>query len=275
MINSILIPTDFSAVANNALAYALELAQKCNAKIHVLHVKQVPIADPVFPAETYQLYIDEINQAEQEGLNKIKQGVLNNTAIKWEWHSTTGFVNDEIIQHSLRLNVDLIVMGTTGASGLAEILVGSNAASVIGKSTIPVLVIPPGHRYKELKHVMYATDYNEPEFPSVSRMMFFAELYDAKVTILHIKTDYDRYFNAENNFFVKNKEALSHPDLTVINIENQEVIKGIDHHVAEGKVDLLVMAKHNRNFFDRLFHRSLSKQMAYHTQIPLLVLNKD
>lgn len=275
MINSILVPTDFSPVANNALAYALQLAQKCNAAIHILHVKQIPIADPVFPAETYQLYIDEINQAEQEGRNKLEQDLLQSTSVKWQWHSTTGFVNDEIIHHSNQLTVDLIVMGTTGASGLAEILVGSNAASVIGKSAIPVLVIPPGHAYGDIKHVMYATDYNEPEFPSVSRMMFFAELYDAKVTILHIKTDYDRYFNAEGNFFSKNKEAFSQPDITIINMENQEVIKGIDHHVAEGKVDLLVMAKHNRNFFDRLFHRSLSKQMAYHTQVPLLVLNKD
>jgi hypothetical protein len=104
--------------------------------------------------------------------------------------------------------------------------------------------------------------------------MYFAELFDARVTILHVKTSYDKYFDAEHNFFVRNKSNISHEDITIVNKENMEVTDAIEKQIEENHVDMLVMAKHSRSFFDRLFHRSLSKKMAYHTKIPLLVLYK-
>lgn len=274
MINTILIPTDFSEVANNALNYALQVAEKCGASIHILHVKQVPMIDATYPADTYQLYAAELEEYEQKSMQKLEESLLQKTTVKRTFHSVMGFVSDEIIAHAEAHNIDLIVMGTTGASGIAELLVGSNAASVIGKSITPVLVIPPAHSYKPLRHILYSTDYNEPEFPAVSRMMYFAELYDAKVSILHVRTDYDKYFNSENNFFVRNKKQFEKHEVNIINVEKGEVAENIDRSIDELGIDLLVMAKHNRSFFDRLFHRSLSKQMAYHSKIPLLVVHK-
>jgi len=275
MINAILLPTDFSDVANNALGYAVKLAEKCGAELHILHIKQIPIADPSFPAEAYQIYVDEIEKVEQEGVNKLKSSFIKESSAVCHFYSATGFVADEIMTFCKSQPIDLVVMGTTGASGLAELLVGSNAASVIGKSEVPVLVIPPNHNYKPIKHVMYATDFNEPELPAATRLLYFAELYDAKITVLHVKNDYDRYFNADNNYFLKNKERLSKHNITLIHEESDDVISTIDKYIDEHHVDLLVMAKHKRGFFDRLFHRSLSKRMAYHTKTPLLVLNKE
>jgi nucleotide-binding universal stress UspA family protein len=274
MINAILLPTDFSDVANNALGYAVKLAEKCRAELHILHIKQIPIADPSFPAETYQMYIEEIEKVEQEGVEKLKASFIKDSEVVCHFHSATGFVADEIMTFCKSRTIDLVVMGTTGASGLAELLVGSNAASVIGKSEIPVLVIPPNHTYKPINHIMYSTDFNEPELPAATRVLYFAELYDAKITVLHVKNDYDRYFKSENNYFLKNKESLAKHDINLVNEESDDVMSTIDKHIDEKHVDLLVMAKHKRGFFDRLFHRSLSKRMAYHTKTPLLVLNK-
>jgi nucleotide-binding universal stress UspA family protein len=275
MINAILLPTDFSVVAYNALSYAVKLAEKCGAELHILHIKQIPIADPSFPAETYQMYIEEIEKAEKEGVEKLKSSFIKDSNVVCNFHSATGFVADEIMTFCKSHTIDLVVMGTTGASGLAELLVGSNAASVIGKSEVPVLVIPPNHVYKAIKHVMYSTDFNEPELPAATRVLYFAELYDAKVTVLHVKNDYDSYFKADNNYFLKNKESLAKHDINLINEESDDVMSTIDKHIDDLNIDLLVMAKHKRGFFDRLFHRSLSKQMAYHTKTPLLVLNKE
>ncbi len=274
MINAILIPTDFSEVANNAIQYAVELAKKCNAHIHIFHAKQIPIADPAFPAEAYQLYVDEIARTEKEGFEHLKNGILNNVGLTVSFHSSTGFVADEILDYASNNNIDLVIMGTKGATGMAEVFIGTNAASVIDKAHLPVLVIPPGFKYKNIEHIIYATDYNEPEFPSVSRMMFFAELYDARVTVLHAKTEVDHYFNAEGNFFNRNLENFSHKKIAVINLNNKDASSAIEDWVDTQHADFLVLAKHNRNFFDRLFHRSLSKQMAYHSKVPLLVLNK-
>jgi nucleotide-binding universal stress UspA family protein len=274
MINNVLIPTDFSAVANNALRYAIELCKKTESTLHLLHIKSIPVMDASFPAETYQLILREMEEQTENGYANLESTELKPSGISYEVHSVTGFVTDEIIAFSKEKNIDLIIMGTTGASGLQEILVGSNSASVIGKSEIPVLVIPPSATYVEPKHILYSSDYAEPEFPAVSRLMFFAELFDAKVTVLHITTEFDKYFDSEHNFFARHKKQISRENVTVVNKSNTEVTEAIEKHISDHNVDMLVMAKHSRSFFDRLFHRSLSKQMAYHTKIPLLVLHK-
>jgi nucleotide-binding universal stress UspA family protein len=80
--------------------------------------------------------------------------------------------------------------------------------------------------------------------------------------------------NTERNFFKRNRENISHHDITVVNMDKIETTDAINQLIDEKKVDLLVLAKHNRSWFDRLFHRSFSKRMSFHTKIPLLVLNK-
>jgi nucleotide-binding universal stress UspA family protein len=140
---------------------------------------------------------------------------------------------------------------------------------------IPVLVIPKELSFNDFTRIVYATDYNEPEFPALMRLIYFAELFDCRLDVIHVKSDADRYFNAANHFFKKNKDKISYPNIHYIELEEGEVIEKINAYVAENSADLLVMAKHNRSFFDRLFHRSLSKKMAFHTKIPLLILVKE
>ncbi len=274
MITNILLPTDFSAPALNALNFAIDICNKTNAKLHVLHIKHIPVLDASFPAETYQLYLDEIEKTTSEGLQNLENDVLKKSNVKYELNTAIGFVNDEVQAYVKNNNTDLVVMGTKGASGLQEILIGSNTASVVGKSEVPVFVIPPSAVHADFKHILYSTDYNEPEFPSVSRLVYFAELYKSKITVLHVKTDFDLYFNSERNFFVRNKSNITYPDITVVNMEKTETSDAINKYVDEKGVDMVVLAKHNRSWFDRLFHRSFSKQMTYHTKVPLLVLNK-
>jgi nucleotide-binding universal stress UspA family protein len=250
------------------------MCKKTESKLHLLHVKSIPVMDASFPAETYQMILREMEESTQSGFSRIESTVLKSSGISYELHTSTGFVNDEVISFSRVHGIDLIIMGTTGASGLQEILVGSNSASVIGRSEIPVLVVPPSSQFVVPKHMLYSSDYAEPEFPAVSRLMFLAELFDAKVTVLHITTEFDKFFDSEHNFFARNKKHIKHENITVVNKANTEVTEAIEKYITEHQVDMLVMAKHSRSFFDRLFHRSLSKKMAYHTKIPLLVLHK-
>ena len=274
MIANILLPTDFSEVANNALSFALDLCKKTHAKLHVLHVKQVPVLDTSFPTDTYQLYIDEIEKASKEGLDKLQHQVLAPSGVSFVLDSTVGFVNDEVLTYAHKHQIDLIVMGTTGASGLQEIFIGSNAASVVAKSDLPIMVIPPSAKHIGFGHILYASDYAEPEFPAMSRLAYIAELYSSKITVMHAKSDNDRYFNTTNNFFTRNKEHISTTDITIVNTEQSDIMDAINKYIDVHQTDLVVLAKHNRSFFDRLFHRSLSKKMTYHTKVPLLVLHK-
>jgi nucleotide-binding universal stress UspA family protein len=275
MISKILIPTDFSSVANNALQYAIKLAQKTNAHIFLLHVNNVPIMDASFPNEVYQTYTAEIEDFAKKSFENIENLYFKNSNITFETKTSFGFVNDEIQEFANNNEIDLIILGTTGASGIQEILIGSNAASVVAKAEIPVLVIPPTSTFTDIKKIVYASDFNEPEFPSVSRLAFFANLYDAEVSVLHIKSFADNLFDAEHNFFSRNKENVEVNKWKIVKLpEGESIIDSINNFVETEQPNLIVLAKHNRSFFDRLFHRSLSKQMAYHTKTPLLVLNK-
>lgn len=275
MISKILIPTDFSEVANNALQYAIKLALKTNAELHILYVKNIPIMDNSFPNNVYQSYMLEVEEFTKKSFEELTMKFFRNSTLKYETHTAFGFINDEIQDFVEKNYIDLIVLGTTGASGLQEILVGSNAASVAAIAEVPVLIIPPTSRFEEIIHLVYATDYNEPEFPAVSRLAYFASLYDADVSVLHIKSDYDKLFDSEHNFFSRNKDEAEFNKWKIVKMpEGESVIESINTFISNNHSNMIVMAKHNRNFFDRLFHRSLSKQMAYHTKIPLLVLNK-
>ena len=275
MISKILIPTDFSEVANNALQYAIQLAKKTQAEIHILYVKNIPIMDNSFPNNVYQTYMIEVDEFTKKSFEDLTSKFFKNAEVKFKTHTAFGFIQDEIQDFSEKNEIDLIVLGTTGASGIQEILIGSNAASVAANSAIPVLIIPPTSNFEEIIHLVYATDYNEPEFPAVSRLAYFANLYDADVSILHVKSDYDNFFDAEHNFFSRNKNAPEFKKWKIIKLpKDGSIIESINTFITNNHSNMIVMAKHNRNFFDKLFHISLSKKMAYHTKIPLLVLNK-
>jgi nucleotide-binding universal stress UspA family protein len=275
MISTIVIPTDFSETATQALQYGLSFAKKINATVHVIHINQVAMVDATMPAETYQMFVKEIEDHTHEQFLKLEEQYLKNAGVPYLTESTYGFVADEICDYATKNEADLILLGTTGASGAAEILFGSNAASVVAKTKVPVMVIPKNTTYKYLTRIVYATDYNEPEFPAVMRLIYFAEQYDCPLDIVHVKSESDRYFNAENNFFKKNKAQFSYPNMSFIDLEKGDIVKSINQYIEDKQVDLLVMAKHNRSFFDRLFHSSLSKKMAIHSHIPLLVLVKN
>lgn len=273
MITRILVPTDFSKAANNALTFALHFAKKCKADVHVLNVTSIPVADAYFPAELYSSIVSELEASSKEQFKQLKK-TYKDTNFKYVEASSMGFVYDEISSYAKKNKIDLLVMGTTGASGFKKILIGSNTASVVAKSEIPVLVIPPSATYHELKKIVYSTDYSEPEFPAVSRLVYLAELFDADVTVLHVKSEYDHYFNADKNFFVKNKKHISYSKWKMAKTDDDNIMNGINSYLKKKEVDLLVVAKHNRTFFDKLLHRSLSKQMVFHAKTPLLVLNK-
>ena len=274
MITNILVPTDFSATANNALSFALNFAQKCKAEVYVLHVSFIPVTDAYFPAESYASILTEIKETAKAQFEQLRN-TFKDSGFKYHEVNAAGFIYDEIKKFSGSQNIDLVVMGTTGSSGLKELLIGSNTASVVSGSDIPVLVIPPSATYHELKKIVYATDYKEPEFPAVTRLIYIAELFDAEVLVINVKAEYDRYFNESENYFVKNRKLVAFQKWKMGKSENTNIMEGINNIINNENADLLVMAKHNRSLFERIFHRSLSKRMAYHTKIPLLVLNKE
>jgi nucleotide-binding universal stress UspA family protein len=146
----ILIPTDFSKFSQNALTYAAALAEKFGSELYLLHVVQnvgllipdmVNVVPPIMPSN------EQMTAAVREALNKIvKDNKLERFKTNIEVRLGTPFY--EIIQFAKETNVDLIVMGTHGHSGLVHVLLGSVTEKVVRKAPCPVLTVRhPEHEF--------------------------------------------------------------------------------------------------------------------------------
>lgn len=275
--NKILVPTDFSDNAINAINYATQIARRSKAKVIIFHAFQIPVMDTSVPAFMVQSMVEEEEQRCMSELKNIceevsKQKYKDGSGyVQCEAIVRQGFAVEEVLFVSEEENTDLIVMGTQGASGLKRIILGSNTALVIEKSACPVLAVPSDAVYSTIKKVVYATEIQKGDFDTLKKITDFCRIYDCELILLHI--------GDENDSFVKEKlEELTKKIVNDLGIKkadykivlNDDVLEGINEYVKSHEVDIIAMVTHKRNLFARLFSSSLTNKMAFHTEVPLL-----
>jgi nucleotide-binding universal stress UspA family protein len=275
---NILTPTDFSLTSRNAVNFAIEIAKKCSGTITVLNIYSVPIYDPNMPAELLLSAINEAEKAAKENLERVKQEMANmagadvniNTADK------QGLIVDEILTYAEEHKTDMIVMGTTGASGFLEKIIGSNTARVISEAQTPVLAVPDKAAFNGIGNIVYATDLNDPELPEINKLKDFASNFGATITLLHVCDEKESILIDEKDALFKDiQENVKYEKIKFELIENEDVTAGIDNFVSSNKVDVIAMATHKRSLLGRIFNTSLTQKMVYHCRIPLLALHRE
>ena len=175
----ILFPTDFSANANNAFNYALHLAAKLGADIITLHAYKMPqIHVAHLPNTAYQIMeqqteneFAQYQKAAQEMHEQAENEHLSQVNIIHMLEE--GLTVDKILEVSEKENVDIIVLGTTGATGLKQVFLGSNAARVIDFAKCPVLAIPDSARYSSIKRIAYACSFEKIEKKHIEEAISF------------------------------------------------------------------------------------------------------
>lgn len=276
MIKKILVPTDFSACAENAAKFAGKIAEQFKAEVTLYHIYAIPVVDPVVPSGSMELYLKETELAARTGLKKaIDKFQKAFPGVEVKGKTKTGYAVQEIISHSKKSKHDLIVMGTTGASGFEELLVGSNTASVLEKADCPVLAVPARCKYNDFKNILYTTDLTMPESRTFARLLEIGKAFGSNITVLHVKNEMDRYFKLSDIRFENYSKMAGYNKVKYDEISSEKVFDAINRYISKGDFDVVAMATHSRGFFDKLFHRSLTKRMAYHTRIPLLSFKKD
>lgn len=276
MIKKILFPTDFSACANNALKFAGNLAARLGAELTISHIYTVPVVDVSVHPGAIETIMTEMETAARENMKKTLarfQKAYPQVAVKTK--TKTGFPVSEIISQAKKGKADLVIMGTTGASGMDELLVGSNAASVLEKAECPVLAIPEKSRSTTVTNILYTTDLTMPEGRTFSKLLDFARTLNANITVLHVQNENDRYFKLSEIRFENYGKMVGYNKVKYDEVKSEKTFDAINKYINSGNFDMVAMATHSRGFFDKLFHRSLTKRMAYHTKIPLLSFRKD
>lgn len=276
----ILVPTNLLDYAENAAEYAVQLAAHYNARVTLFHTYHIPVVDPLVPAE----YLSELAQNAEKNAQREVKGKMERLKEKFadldvtmDCHCTMGFAADEILAMAEKLGVDTILMGTRHKDTLQRILVGSVLGTVLEESKVPVIIIPNDVVYRPVGNVMFASEYNDSEdIRSINRALEFVEKLDAKLYSVHVQeqepdeNDLARLDGIREVF----KGDVASGKLHFENIYEEDVIHALTEYSHHNDIDMLMMVTHKRSFFERIFDRSISKQMAFRADIPLVVFHQ-
>ncbi|MDH3382105.1 MAG: universal stress protein [Flavobacteriaceae bacterium] len=276
---NILLPTDFSENSWNAIQYTMELFKEEACNFYVFNSYRLPVYT------TDDFMVTSANEGLEETLQKINDENLDkvldriNSLKKNPKHSFRKVLEYnfflEAIQEVVTKNgIDLIAMGTKGASGAKEIFIGTNTGDVINKVKVPLIVIPENAKYKQPKEIAFPTDHNIFYDRSSLRMLLkIAELHKSTVRIVHVKPD-NSALNQEqkaNKDFVL--ECLDKVDKSYHTLHNLMLEDALNCFTQSRDIDMIAMVPKNLNFFQKLFFKPKVEEISYHTNIPLLVLN--
>lgn len=269
---TILVPTDFSDRAKNAINYAAELAKLTKAKLILFHAFHIPAVPSEVP---FVLPLNEIEKDTLKVLTKIKKNIIFNHGSELNIVCITklGFAVDEINEITKDENVDLIVMGVRGAGYLTEKLIGSVTTTLIRKAKRPVLAINDKVTFKSIKKIVLASDYQNIDAKSMEFLKEFIKLFKSQLHILNVSSEGELISPARKivggTRLVQSFEGLNH---SFDFVENEDIVEGINEFVDVHNADLIVMTPRKHTFFENIFKERNTKRMAFHTHIPLLAL---
>ncbi|MCM4173298.1 universal stress protein [Arenibacter sp. TNZ] len=273
----ILLPTDFSDNARNAIDYTLNYFKDEKCLFYILHT-----FTPTFYRVDYMMggpvnsaIPDKDVELAQEGLEKTLTDIKNNYPNKnhqFKTLSSFNILTDEIQEVTGREGIDLIAMGTQGATGAKEIFLGTRTVHVIRKASIPVLAIPCGYTFKAIHTIVFPTDYGTPYNMQVLGFIAnMSKLLKAKLIVLNVKDDF-----VLNEHQQANKKALD-VFLKPVNhcfeqVKGEIMPNALHLYVEKHRVGLLAIMNRKHSFLERLITRSTVDAIGYHSRIPFLVI---
>ena len=273
-IKKILVPTDYSETAGNALSQAIYMAKLNQAIIKLIHVvTPIYVTTPnssVSMSDT--LYVTMVNEASAE-LKKIAAKIGQTNAIAVEFDVKVGNVSDEVCEMAEREKIDLIIMGTHGTSGVKEFFAGSNAYKVVNHAGCPVLTIQKKIDQQSLKNIILPIRLEISSRQKVEYAIEIARLFDATIFI----TGYTDDKNESQQFKVKQYVEQVEKYLTKLNVKHKSIsifadnfTKEILDYAKENKADLIVVMKKHDFSLNQLVKGVYSEQFVNHSAIPIL-----
>lgn len=273
----ILIPTDFSENAYGAMTYAVQLFAEEECTFFLLNSYTPAIYQSEYLLHSPgQIGLGDIYRIDSEdGLKHFRDRIITeykNPKHRFEIHSAFSVLMEAIDDLVEEENIDMIIMGTQGATGAKEIFLGSNTVHAIKRAKCPILAIPFPYQFKPPKKILFPTDYEIDYRPDLLRELFFiTDLHKATIDVVHIRNNYEP--DAEQKI---NKEKLMHLLLDKEHhfheVPDQGIIEAINDLQVKYSIDLLVMVRNKHTFLENLFSKPVINQIGFHTAIPFLVL---
>ena len=267
----ILVPTDFSTQAENALKVAAQLAKKHKCEIYLLHILELPL-NKVDALSSYSnlpeaIYFMKLARKQFEEL-KEKDYLKG---LKVYDHVEFQEIFKGVFHQCEKHKIDLVIMGSNGADGLKEMLIGSNTEKVVRTSDTPVLVVKREHETFKSQNFVFASDFNEESKKSFEKAISFAHIFKSKMHLLMVNTPTNFITTEEAQSRMQNfVEGLKFSNYT-LNVYNDITIeKGIMNFSQSIQADLIGMSTHGRQGISHFFNGSVSEDLVNHAKRPVI-----
>lgn len=272
----ILVPVDFSKPSENALKVAAELAKKNSSEVHVLHV--IELAESLFGAEQFNVNDEQIiffmKLAHKRFEKFLKQDYLKDLTVKSyvEPGSTATAIRETVSKN----DIDMIVMGSSGSSGLEEIVIGSNTEKVVRYSEVPVLVVKNEIHSINIKNTVFASNFEIENLDAYKEAKKFADSFDAKMHMLYVNLPGNQFSSTTEIheqmrvFLNKVEMPLSKDHIEIFN--DYTIQEGVLNGSKKLNADLIIIPTHGRKGISHFFNGSIGEDVVNHSELPVLTL---
>ncbi|MGO3181677.1 MAG: universal stress protein [Aequorivita sp.] len=274
---NILLPTDFSENAFNAISYAVQLFKDEDCTFHLLNT-YTPVAynTGTFVDSQSTMLIQEVTRKNSEsGLLEIEKKLkkeFNNPKHTFQRLASFNLLTDEIKAVVKERNIDLIVMGTKGATGAKEVFLGTNTMFTIKKVKCPVIAVPDEFTYDNPQEVLFPTDFKfSMKNKNLNLIKSICTSHAARLNILNIysgealNTEQEK-LKVQFEEFIKDNTHIFHTT------EYADLVEAVEQFQIKQKANFLVMIQNKHSFFENLLFKPVVKQMVFHTKVPFMVI---
>lgn len=272
----ILIPVDFSTPSENALKVASELAQKNKAEVHVLHV--IELAESLFGAEQFNVNDEQIiffmKLAQKRFETFLQKEYLKGITVKSFVEPGSAAI---AIRETVEKNdIDIIVMGSNGVSGIEEIVIGSNTEKVVRHSEVPVLVVKNEMKSIAINNIVFASNFEIENLDAYKKAKQFADSFEAKMHMLYVNLPGNQFsstpeIHEQMRVFLNKVEMPLNKDYVEI-FNDYTIQEGVINGSEKLKADLIIIPTHGRKGISHFFNGSIGEDVVNHSDLPVLTL---
>ncbi|MDH5397988.1 MAG: universal stress protein [Cyclobacteriaceae bacterium] len=272
----LLVPVDFSDQAKYALDFATNMAKKINVLIDVIHVADLPVtADPMgvnlqayFSADLITQLEENLTEKLREFTKSIPKKQQGTCELKWgnPFSGISGYLGEN--------DVDMIIMGTKGTSGVRELFVGSNAEKVVRHVKCPVITLKNPIDITDIKRIVFGNDLSLQQDQLAGKIKYLQNIFDARLDIVRINTPsrfrIDREVYKELREFAE-KYSFKNYSLNIFSDVNEE--EGLVYFADQVDANMMALGTHGRKGLGHLISGSIAEDVVNHAKRPIWTYN--
>lgn len=268
----VLLPTDASQNAEHALNYAMKLFEGEPIDFILFQSIEIPIYSADMPVPMTLIDTEAYKQNLKAKAAELQQN-HKETKFKFSALVESGSLSFNVERLVEEEAIDLIVMGTKGASGITAAIIGSNTADVISIAKCPVLAVPESAQLSIPKEVLFATDNKGNASKEVLQpFISLAERFNSHVHLMNVLNEGELTSVDEAVEGLKLDHLLENIRHTYHFVNANDKVSTIESYATKNNINLLVVIPHHNDFFSSIFHRSVTRKLALHSKVPLLTL---